>query len=148
MLMPTIFGENLFDGFFNNFDYMWPEKTTRHTASASMVMKTDVKETDTGYELDIDLPGYKKDDVAAELKEGYLTITAKTETKDDKKDTAGKYIHRERYYGSCSRSYFVGKDIEKEDIKARFENGILKIYVPKKEEKPKVEENRFIAIEG
>ena len=111
-------------------------------------MRTDVKENENGYELHIDLPGYKKEDVQAQLKEGYLTITAASKTNEDQKDEAGKFIRRERYYGSCSRSFYVGEDIEQEDIKAKFEDGILKISVPKKEAKPEVEENKFITIEG
>ena len=147
MLMPSIFGESLFDEFFD--DFARPAKSVaRVNASVPAVMRTDVKESDTGYELDIDLPGYKKEDVQAQLKDGYLTITASTKSNGDQKDEAGKYIRRERYYGTCSRSFYVGEDIEQEDIKAKFEDGILKIGVPKKDAKPKVEENKFITIEG
>ena len=147
MLMPSIFGESLFDEFFD--DFARPvKKVAGDSTQAPAVMKTDVKEHETGYELDIDLPGYKKEDVQAQLKDGYLTITASNKTSNDQKDEAGKYIRRERYYGTCSRSFYVGEDIEQEDIKAKFEDGILKIAVPKKEAKPKVEENKFITIEG
>lgn len=147
MLMPSIFGESLFDEFFD--DFARPMKNVaRFSAPANAVMRTDVKESENGYELDIDLPGYKKEDVQAQLKDGYLTITASTKTDDDRKDESGKYIRRERYYGTCSRSFYVGEDIEQGDIKAKFEDGTLKIEVPKKEAKPKVEENQFIAIEG
>ena len=111
-------------------------------------MRTDIKETANGFELDIDLPGFKKSDVQAELKEGYLTISASTSKDDAEKDKDGKYIRRERYYGSCSRSFYVGDAVTQEDIKARFEDGILKVTVPKKEMKPEVEESKFIAIEG
>ena len=107
-----------------------------------------MKETEGSYELDIDLPGYKKEDVKAELKDGYLTISAATNTSNDQKDENGKYIRRERYYGNCSRSFYVGENITQEDIKARFEDGILKIVVPKKEAKPAVEEKKYISIEG
>lgn len=149
MLMPSIFGENVWNGFFDGFGTPWIErKTSTQNAAVPAIMKTDVKENETGYELDIDLPGYKKEDVKAELKEGYLTISAKTETSDDKKDEAGKYIRRERYVGSCSRSFFVGEEIEQENIKAKFENGILKISVPKKEVKPEIPEKKYITIEG
>lgn len=149
MLMPSIFGENVWNGFFDGFGMPWIErKAGTHNPAVPAIMKTDVRELEAGYELDIDLPGYKKEDVTAELKEGYLTISAKTENKDDKKDEAGKYIRRERYFGSCSRSFFVGEEIEKEDIKAKFEDGILKITVPKKEAKPEIPEKRFITIEG
>lgn len=147
MLMPSIFGESLFDEFFDEFARP-AKKTVRYTTQTPSVMRTDVKEHETGYELDIDLPGYKKEDVQAELKDGYLTITASNKTNNDQKDENGKYIRRERYYGTCSRSFFVGEDIKQEDIKAKFEDGILKVAVPKKEAKPKVEENKYITIEG
>ena len=147
MLMPSIFGESLFDEFFDEFARP-AKKTVRYTTQTPSVMRTDVKEHETGYELDIDLPGYKKEDVQAELKDGYLTITASTKTNDEQKGEAGKYIRRERYYGTCSRSFYVGEDIKQEDIKAKFEDGILKVAVPKKDAKPKVEENKYITIEG
>lgn len=147
MLMPSIFGENLFDDFFN--DFARPARSLmRYDAPSSSAMRTDVKETDAGYELDIDLPGFKKEDVQAELKEGYLTISASTKQNNDEKDQNGKYIRRERYYGSCSRSFYVGNAVTQEDIKARFEDGILKVSVPKKVAKPEVEESRYISIEG
>ena len=148
MLRPSIFGENLFDGFFNDFDFAWPEKRHPRPMHAPEIMKTDVKESETGYDLAIDLPGYKKEDVKATLKDGYLTISGETNTNQEEKDENGKYIRRERYYGSCSRSYFVGKDVKQEDIKAKFENGTLKVFVPKKEALPQKEEDHFIAIEG
>ena len=147
MLMPSIFGESLFDDWFD--DLARPVKNVaRYSVPTAAVMRTDVKENEAGYELDIDLPGYKKEDVQAQLKDGYLTITASTKTNDDQKDDSGKYIRRERYYGTCSRSFYVGDDIEQDDIKAKFEDGILKVAVPKKDAKPKVEENKFITIEG
>lgn len=143
MLMPSIFGENLFDDFFNDF-----ARPVRFTNSTNYMMKTDVKETENGYELDIDLPGYKKEDIKAELKDGYMTISAQSSKSEDEKDKDGKYIRRERYYGNCSRTFYVGDDVTQEDIKAKFEDGILKIAVPKKEAKPQVEEKKFINIEG
>ena len=147
MLVPSIFGEDLFDNFFD--DFARPTRSVvRYSTPTTNVMRTDIRETDTGYELDIDLPGYKKEDVQAELKDGYLTITAKTENSNDEKDANGKYIRRERYSGTCSRAFYVGEDITQQDIGARFENGILKLSVPKKDAKPKVEENHFITIEG
>lgn len=148
MLMPSIFGENLFDDFFDDF-YRPAVRRAPHRAAAPVntVMKTDVKETDTAYELDIDLPGYKKEDVKAELKDGYMTITASRNTSNDEKDENGKYIRRERFMGTCSRSFYVGEVVTEEDITARFEDGILKVTVPKKEAKPQVEENKYIAIE-
>ena len=146
MLMPSIFGEDLFDSFFD--DFARPARSVARYTPTTSVMRTDVKETDTGYELDIDLPGYKKEDVQAELKEGYLTITAKTQNSTDEKDSNGKYIRRERYYGTCSRSFYVGEEVDQSDIRAKFEDGILKIGVPKKEAKPVVEDRKYIAIEG
>ncbi len=147
MLMPSIFGENLFDSFFDDF-----ARPMRNMVSYSMptsaAMKTDVRETDTGYELDIDLPGYKKEDVRAELKDGYLTISAESKSDNDTKDENGKYLRRERYYGSCSRSFYIGEEVTEQDVRARFEDGILKISVPKKEAKPAIEESKKIAIEG
>ena len=142
MLVPSIFGEDLFDTFFDDF-----KRPARSNTNIN-VMRTDIKETDAGFELDIDLPGYKKEDVQAELKDGYLTISAKTNTTREEKDENGKYIRKERYSGSCSRSFYVGEELDQEDIKARFEDGILKVMVPKKEAKPAVEENRYITIEG
>jgi HSP20 family molecular chaperone IbpA len=111
-------------------------------------MRTDIKENGNGFELDIDLPGYKKEDVKAQLKDGYLTISAENSQSNDEKDSDGKYIRRERFFGTCSRSFYVGDDITEEDIKAKFENGILKVSVPKKEAKPVEEKNKFISIEG
>ena len=141
MLMPSIFGEKLFDDFmdfpFRNF-----------SASDSSLMKTDIKEAQDGYELDIDLPGFKKEDIKAELKNGYLNISAVSDNKKDEKDKDGRYIRRERYCGSCSRNFYVGEGVTEEEIKAKFEDGILKLYVPKAEAKAAVEEKKYIAIEG
>lgn len=147
MLMPSIFGENLFDDFFD--DFARPARNVvRYNTPSTNIMRTDIRESDMGFELDIDLPGYKKEDVKAELKDGYLTISAETKTDNDEKAENGKYIRRERYYGTCSRSFYVGKEITQEEIKARFEDGILKVSVPKKQPKPAVEESKYIQIEG
>ncbi len=149
MLMPSIFGESLFDEFWGN-DFMRPEprSSRRYETPVTGVMKTDIKENEDSFDLDIDLPGYKKEDVSAELKDGYMTITAQKNSADDQKDEKGNYIRRERFYGTCSRSFYVGKEITEEDIKAKFEDGILKINVPKKEAKAEVPQKKFIAIEG
>ena len=112
------------------------------------LMRTDIKETDGGYELTIDLPGFKKDDVQAELKDGYLTINAQTQSESEDKDEEGTYMRKERFSGKCSRTFYVGDDVEEDDIKAKFEDGVLKIAVPKKQEQPKLEEKKTIAIEG
>lgn len=146
MLVPSIFGEDLFDNFFE--DFTRPARTAARYNTPAAIMRTDVKETETGYELHVDLPGYKKENVQVELRDGCLTVTAKTAENRDEKDENGKYIRRERYSGTCSRAFYVGEDIEQNEIKAKFEDGILKLSVPKKEAKPKVEENRYIAIEG
>lgn len=147
MLMPSIFGESLFDDFFD--DFARPARSAaKYNTPATNVMRTDVKEDENSYELHIELPGYQKEDVKAQLKDGYLTINAETKQNNDQKDENGKFIRRERFYGNCSRSFYVGEQITEEDIKAKFENGVLKINVPKKEKTPEVEENKYIAIEG
>lgn len=145
MLMPSIFGENLFDDL---MDFSLP-RTTRflHEGNAQNVMRTDVKETDQGYELDIDLPGFKKEDVKAQLKNGYLTIQAAQNVNNEQKDNEGKYIRRERFSGSVSRSFYVGEKVTEEDIHAKFEDGILKLTLPKSDNH-KVEQENYIAIEG
>ena len=139
MLMPSIFGEDLFD------DWM---RFPLGSYNESSLMKTDIRDNDGHYELDVDMPGFSKEDIKVELKDGYLTISASTKKDNDEKDENGKYIRRERYMGSCSRSFQVGDSVKQEDIKAKFENGILKLTVPKEEAQPKVEENKYIAIEG
>ena len=110
-------------------------------------MKTDVKETDVGYEVDIDLPGFKKDEISAKLDDGYLTISASKGLDKDEKNKEGKYIRKERYAGAMSRSFYVGGDVTEEDIKAKYEDGILRLSIPKKEAKA-VENKKYIAIEG
>ena len=132
MLMPSIFGENLFDDWMDfPFDRNFFEgRDPLYGKHAKNIMKTDVRETDDTYELDIDLPGFKKEEVTAELKNGYMTISAAKGLDKDEKDKEGRYIRKERYSGSCSRSFYVGEQISEEDIKARFEDGILKISFP------------------
>ena len=153
MLMPSIFGENLFDDlfdfpFYDDRDENKVEKKLygRH---ARNLMKTDIKELDNGYELEIDLPGFKKEEIHASLENGYLTISAAKGLDQDEQDKeTGHYIRRERYAGSCERSFYVGDGVAQEDVKAEFKHGILKLFVPKKEAKPAVEQNKYIAIEG
>jgi len=141
MLMPRLFNRDLFDEVFdpNFFDFGYQRND---------LMKTDVRETDQGYELCVDLPGVKKEDLKAELKDGYLTIEASTNRNNDEKDEKGKYIRRERFSGTFRRSFYVGEDVTQEDIKAKFENGTLMLDIPKKTPAPKVEEKKYIAIEG
>lgn len=149
MLRPSIFNDNLFDDFFEFpfFDDRAERKLYGH--NAKNIMKTDIKEHKDGYELEIDLPGFHKDEIQAELKDGYLNISAaKQLNQDEKEKESGKYIRRERYIGSCQRSFYVGDEITQEDIKAEFKHGILKLFVPKKEHKDAVEQKKYIAIEG
>ena len=146
MMMPSIFGESLFDDFFDGFTK--PMKHFGSMTNQTTAMKTDVKEHDKAYELDIDLPGVKKEDVKAELKDGYLVVSATHGSSKDEKNQEGKYIRRERYYGTASRSFYVGEQVKQEDIKAKFENGILKLVIPKVEKKPEIETNKYIQIEG
>ena len=148
-MMPSIFGENLFDEFFDDDFPMIPMRSIRNPLygkNAKNLMKTDVRETDNTYELDIDLPGFKKDEVQLDLKDGYLTISAAKGFDKDQEDKKGKYIRQERYAGACSRNFFVGEGIEPRDVSAKFEDGILRVSLPKqvKKELPK---NSTIAIE-
>ena len=143
MYMPAIFNDSLFDDFFTDYT---PDAKKRNMAAVQGVMKTDIKENDKEYELTIELPGYKKENVNAELKDGYLIINATNEKNDEEKDEKG-YIRKERYYGSCQRSFFVGKNLKEEDIKAKYDNGVLTLTVPKEVDRLP-EEKKYIAIEG
>ncbi len=149
MYLPSIFGDNLMDDFFDDFDtsFFRPARRAVRTERTDL-MKTDIRETETGYELDVELPGYKKEDLNLDLTNGYLTISAEKNTENEEKDTDGRVIRKERYVGSMKRSFFVGKDITEEDIKAKFEDGILKLGVPKKEVKEQIPEKKTIMIEG
>ena len=146
MLMPSIFGENLFNDDWMDFGFPEVDKAL-YGKHANNVMKTDVKETDTGYEVDIDLPGFKKDEINVELKDGYLMISAAKGLDKDEKDKEGKYIRRERYAGDLSRSFYVGKDLTEKDIHGKYENGILMLDIPKKAPEKKPEEKRLVTIE-
>ena len=133
-MMPSIFGENLFDDFFDNDFGMFPALPGRdplYGKHAKNLMKTDVRETGNTYELDIDLPGFKKDEISVDLKNGYLSISAAKGLDRDQQDKEGRYIRQERYAGACSRSFYVGEDVEPDQISAKFESGILQISVPK-----------------
>lgn len=151
MLAPSIFGMNdLFDDFGDVFEF---SPAFRKQVAATRNISSDIKELADGYQIEMELPGFAKEEVKAQLKDGYLTITAEhnAENKEEnnekgQKKEAVKYIRRERYYGKCQRSFFVGKNVTEEDINAKFENGILTMYVPKEVKKPQVEE-KFIAIE-
>ena len=151
MLAPSIFGMNdLFDDFGDVFEF---SPAFRKQVAAARNISSDIKELADGYQIEMELPGFTKEEVKAQLKDGYLTITAEhnAENKEEnneegQKKEAVKYIRRERYYGKCQRSFFVGKNVTEEDINAKFENGILTMYVPKEVKKPQVEE-KFITIE-
>lgn len=144
MLMPSIFGETLLDGFFG-----FPTRENfGRSSNTNGLMQTDIAEKENSYEVTMNLPGFKKEDVKGELKDGYLIVSATTNTSNDEKDGEGRFIRRERYSGSCSRSFYVGEDITREDIKAKFEDGTLKITIPKKEPAPAISESKYIAIEG
>ena len=150
MLMPSIFGENLFDDDWMNFgfnDNFWGKKNPLYGKHAQNMMKTDVREKDDSYELDVDLPGFKKDEIKVQLKDGYLTLSAAKGLDKDQQDKQGNYIRRERYAGTMSRSFFVVEDVAQEDIHAKYEDGILRLSVPKKAPK-KIENTGYISIEG
>ena len=150
MLMPSIFNDNLFDDWFDDDFYMpmIPDMSDvdkkLYGGRAAHEMKTDVKETEKGYEVAVDLPGFKKDDVTVELNNGYMTITAQKKVDSDKKNKEGRYIHREHYSGSMSRSFYVGDQLTENDIHARMNDGILTLQIPKKEETKRVEDKRHL----
>lgn len=149
MMLPSVFGESLFDDFMN-FPFekeFFGRRNSLYGKHAQNVMKTDIKESDAAYEMDIDLPGFKKEDVSAKLENGYLTISASKGVDKEEKNDEGVYIRRERYTGECSRTFYIGEAVKQEDIKARFEDGILKVTVPKVAPQ-QVEEKKYIAIEG
>ena len=136
-MLPSIFGESLFDDLFDD-DFMrfpvWGGRDPLYGKNAKNLMKTDVRETENTYEVDIDLPGFRKDEISVDLQDGYLTIRASKGLDKDQKDKEGKYIRQERYAGACSRSFYVG-DVEADQIAAKYEDGILKISLPKQEKK-------------
>lgn len=139
MTMPSIFRGNLLDDLFDD---------SFKSFNSTEMMKADVKELDHGYELSMNLPGVKKEDIKAELKNGYITVSASTENSSEEKDDEGSYLRRERFYGSTSRSFYVGDQVREEDIKAKYENGVLTLTVPKKDAKQIEAEKKYIAIEG
>ena len=148
MLLPSIFGENLFDDMMNfDFDKEF-ERMSRplYGKHAQNMMKTDVREGEKSYELDIDLPGFSKDEITVQLENGYLSISAAKGLDKAQENKDGKYIRRERYAGSMSRTFYVGDNLTEKDIHAKFEDGILKLSIPKLET-AKIEQNKYIAIE-
>ena len=150
MLMPSIFGENLFDDDWMNFPFdndFWGKKNPLYGKHAQNMMKTDIREKDDSYELDVDLPGFKKDEIKIQLKDGYLTLSAAKGLDKDEQDKKGNYIRRERYAGAMQRSFYVGDAVAQDEIHAKYEDGILKISMPKKDP-IKVEHKGYISIEG
>ena len=149
MLMPSIFEENLFDNWFDFPKFCDIDNTERklYGRHADRLMKTDVHETEDHYNVDIDLPGFKKEDISLELDKGYLTVSATKSLDKDENDKKGKLIRQERYSGSMQRSFYVGDNLTEEDIMASFKHGVLSINVPKKE-KVEVPEKKTIMIEG
>lgn len=158
MMMPSIFRENLFDEFFQDmFDFpafddraMQQAQKKLYGHHAENMMKTDVREHEDHYEVDMDLPGFRKEELSLELKDGYLTISAaRGLDKEEKDEKTGKFVRRERYAGSMSRSFYVGENVKEEDIHAKYESGVLRLSIPKAEVKePAVEQKKYIAIEG
>jgi HSP20 family protein len=141
-MLPTIFGENIFDNLMNTFD----RDFFSHWDS-SKLMRTDVKENDDSYELKVNLPGLKKEDVRIELNQDYLTISAKAQNANDEKDDSGKYVRRERYYGSYQRQFYLGEGVKQEDIRASMADGVLTLTIPKVDQQ-QVETVHQIEIEG
>ncbi len=148
MLMPSLFRENLFDDWFNFPEFRDFDRTERklYGKHADRLMKTDVREHDDHYEVDIDLPGFSKDEITLELKEGYLTVTAAKGLDEDDTNKKGKVIRQERYAGAMQRSFYVGEHLTEEDIKAGFKNGVLSLTIARKDQ-PKIPERKTIAIE-
>lgn len=153
MLIPRIFGDDFFDGFGDNFPFYGKDLERAEKAlyghRAGEIMKADIKETAGGYELDLELPGFSKDEIKASLENGYLTVSAaKGLDRDQQEKETGRYIRRERFAGVCQRSFYVGEEFTQEDIKGEYRDGVLRLFLPKKEAKPQVEERKYIAIEG
>ena len=147
-MLPSIFGENLFDDWFGfpAFPEMHDIDRKLYGKHAAHEMKTDVREHDDGYELDIDLPGFQKDELTLHLQDGYLTVSAAKGLDEEHKDKKGKVIRRERYSGAMQRSFYVGDGVEETDVKAKYENGVLKLEIPKKDRK-QIAERHTIEIE-
>jgi HSP20 family molecular chaperone IbpA len=148
--MPSIFRDNLFDDWMDDFSWMRDFGNVDrklYGKHAGREMLTDVRDHEDHYEVEIDLPGFKKDQIQIELHDGTLTITAQKGLEQNEKNNEGKYVRQERYSGMMSRSFYVGENMTEEDIKAKFEDGVLKLNIPKKEEK-KLPEKKTIMIEG
>lgn len=143
MLFPSIFDDSFSDGF---FDDMFRSPFHYNQNGKVNAMHSDIKEFPTSYQIDMELPGYSKEEISADLKDGYMTIRASHSENKEEKDSNGKYIRKERFTGSCQRSFYVGTDVTESDIKAKFENGILSLEVPKKDALPQKEDVKTISI--
>ena len=142
MLMPSIFSRDFMDDLFD-----MPQITYAKSYSANGLMKTDIKESEEGFTVEMDLPGFCREDISAELKDGYLTVTATAKkAEENTSDKKEKYVQKERFHATCNRSFYVGDNMKQEDIKAKFENGVLTLQVPKKEEIPEEQTKKFITI--
>ena len=147
LMNDTMFSDLFDDPFFEGWRNMDRAAACDPNMSAGM-MSTDARETDKGYMVDIDMPGFKKDDISLDLQNGYLTVSAHRNSSHEDKDDNGRWLRRERYAGSCSRSFYVGEDVKESDIHASYRNGTLCIQVPKMQAQPQVESKHQIAIEG
>ena len=142
MLMPSIFSRDFMDDLFD-----MPQRPYAKSYSANGLMKTDIKESEEGFTVEMDLPGFCREDISAELKDGYLTVTATAKkAEENTSDKKEKYVQKERFHATCNRSFYVGDNMKQEDIKAKFENGVLTLQVPKKEEIPEEQTKKFITI--
>ena len=142
MLMQSIFSRDFMDDLFD-----MPQRTYAKSYSANVLMKTDIKESEEGFTVEMDLPGFCREDISAELKDGYLTVTATAKkAEENTSDKKEKYVQKERFHATCNRSFYVGDNMKQEDIKAKFENGVLTLQVPKKEEIPEEQTKKFITI--
>ena len=148
LYLPSMFGENLMDGFFDDFDNdFFDDRSPLYGKHAKNLMKTDVRERDNEYEIDVDLPGFKKDQIGIDLENGYLTISTNKSLSKDEKDQKGKLVRQELYEGSMARSFFIGEDYTEQDIKAKFEDGVLRLTLPKKNQTQEVPQKHTIMIE-
>ena len=150
-MFPALMNDTMFSDLFDDPFFEGWRNMDRAACDANMstgMMSTDVRETDKGYMVDIDMPGFKKDDISLDLQNGYLTISAHRNSSHEDKDDNGRWLRRERYMGSCSRSFYVGEDVKESDIHASYRNGTLCIQVPKMQAQPQVESKHQIAIEG
>jgi HSP20 family molecular chaperone IbpA len=148
-MFPALMNDTMFSDLFDDpFFAGWRNTASGDQMMANNMMTTDVRESDNGYDVDIDMPGFKKEDINLELSQGYLTVSAHRDSEHDDKGEDGKWLRRERYAGACSRSFYIGEDVKESDIHASYKNGTLCLQVPKAQNQPQVEAKHQIAIEG